>query len=169
MNIKTLAVAAALAVCGAASANTLDLGTFDENTSPLAFNHKQASVLASDVAFVDYVTFDLTSTNDAAGSLTFVNNGKFSLSLDSWVLNKVGVGAVAPVAGSTFDSILYSSLTAGSYSLEIHGTLKGGYKGNSYGGNFVTQLSPVPEPETYALLLAGLGAVGFVARRRRIG
>jgi hypothetical protein len=25
----------------------------------------------------------------------------------------------------------------------------------------------VPEPETYAMLLAGLGAVGWVARRRR--
>ncbi|MDR1854328.1 MAG: FxDxF family PEP-CTERM protein [Azoarcus sp.] len=26
---------------------------------------------------------------------------------------------------------------------------------------------PVPEPETYAMLLAGLGIVGMVARRRR--
>jgi hypothetical protein len=28
-------------------------------------------------------------------------------------------------------------------------------------------ISPIPEPETYALLLAGLGALGFVGRRRR--
>ena len=167
MNIKTLAAAAALAVCGAAGAATINLGTFDEDTSPLAFDHKQASVLANNVAFTDYVNFSLTSTNDASGSLTFVNNSKFSLSLDSWVLSKVGFGTIAADAGSTFADISYTGLSAGSYSLAIHGTLKKGFKGNTYGGNFVTQLSPVPEPETYALLLAGLGAVGFVVRRRQ--
>lgn len=30
----------------------------------------------------------------------------------------------------------------------------------------VTPTSPVPEPETYAMLLAGLGLIGFAARRR---
>jgi hypothetical protein len=33
--------------------------------------------------------------------------------------------------------------------------------------NFPTNVTFVPEPETYALMLAGLVAVGFVARRRR--
>lgn len=28
-------------------------------------------------------------------------------------------------------------------------------------------VTPIPEPETYALMLAGLGVLGFVARRRR--
>jgi hypothetical protein len=30
-----------------------------------------------------------------------------------------------------------------------------------------TPVTPVPEPETYALMLAGLGAMGFIARRRK--
>lgn len=32
---------------------------------------------------------------------------------------------------------------------------------------WVRDVTPVPEPETYALLLAGLGVVGFMARRRK--
>jgi hypothetical protein len=31
-----------------------------------------------------------------------------------------------------------------------------------------TAVSPAPEPSTYLLLLAGLGLIGFVARRRQI-
>jgi hypothetical protein len=29
------------------------------------------------------------------------------------------------------------------------------------------QVTPVPEPKTYAMLMAGLGLLGLIARRRR--
>jgi hypothetical protein len=35
------------------------------------------------------------------------------------------------------------------------------------GTTTVYSLAPVPEPETYALMLAGLALIGFMARRRR--
>lgn len=42
---------------------------------------------------------------------------------------------------------------------------------DSLGGSLdaisVTTTSPVPEPETYAMMLAGLGLLGFIARRRK--
>ncbi len=33
----------------------------------------------------------------------------------------------------------------------------------------IANVTAVPEPETYALMLAGLGVLGFVARRRKPG
>jgi len=39
--------------------------------------------------------------------------------------------------------------------------------GVSSGGAYTVTLAPVPEPESYAMLLAGLGLMGFIARRRK--
>jgi hypothetical protein len=58
----------------------------------------------------------------------------------------------------------------------FHGTTIGGFRINDlhvnaiYNGNsvkFGPSTSPIPEPETYALMLAGLAGLGFVARRKK--
>lgn len=53
---------------------------------------------------------------------------------------------------------------AGTYTLQIKGTVSGS-AGGSYGG-VLNIAQPVPEPETYGMLLAGLSIVGFASRRK---
>ena len=79
-------------------------------------------------------------------------------------------------------SFLDGFLGAGVYDLFDFGSFEGSFSGFSYNGlssGYAATLvfgatgvdlnvvGTVPEPETYALLLAGLGAIGWTARRRK--
>jgi hypothetical protein len=39
---------------------------------------------------------------------------------------------------------------------------------NDFTFNGAVSLAPVPEPETYGMMMAGLGLIGFIARRRKL-
>ena len=54
----------------------------------------------------------------------------------------------------------YSTFTAGITSYDPS------FQPVSFDGQTLTLAGPVPEPESYAMLLAGLGLLGFIARRR---
>ena len=78
------------------------------------------------------------------------------------------LGTVGPLSG-----VASSASTTGSfsplvnpYSLTIGVAISRSSAGTST-GDLNMQVSPIPEPETYALMMAGLGAIGFVARRRK--
>ncbi|MFD1121930.1 FxDxF family PEP-CTERM protein [Methylophilus flavus] len=58
----------------------------------------------------------------------------------------------------------FSNLAAGTYTLKFNLILGGNYTGN-YTISPVT--IPVPEPETYGMMLVGLGLMGTIALRRQ--
>ena len=83
----------------------------------------------------------------------------FQFSWDPDVASNGGYGAVvAELAGTV---ITASVRFDGGDVLTYSGTM--GIVGHDVAANLV----PVPEPETYAMLLAGLGLLGFVGSRRK--
>lgn len=83
----------------------------------------------------------------------------FAFSWDPDVASNDGYGAVvAELAGTV---ITASVRFDGGEVLTYSGTM--GIVGHDVAANLV----PVPEPETYAMLLAGLGLLGFVGYRRK--
>lgn len=92
-----------------------------------------------------------TLTFDSALTGTFVIGLKAANQYSYYLFN-----ALAPVTSLTFNS------TAG---VAVNG--RGIAQGLSHANLYVGPTPAVPEPETYALMLAGLGAIGFVASRRK--
>jgi hypothetical protein len=75
---------------------------------------------------------------------------------------KVLAGSFDPVGGLW--NVSGTGLTAGSYFLKVQGQVVID-DAATYSGN--VSILAVPEADTYAMLLAGLGLVGVVARRRK--
>lgn len=87
-----------------------------------------------------------TGTGGTAGDTLITNGSSMSTGqMDVWTLSS-------------------DNLTAGDYYVLVSGNLVSDTSA-SFGG--AVMLAPVPEPETYGMMLAGLGVLGFLARRRK--
>ncbi len=80
------------------------------------------------------------------------------------------IGTVFSFAGQAIQNTVFSNLAAGDYFFEVTGAI-GAPLGTSYNVTIqapsdTNPLPAVPEPGNMALLLAGLGLMGIVAKRR---
>lgn len=85
----------------------------------------------------------------------------------------ISKGTFAVLSGSSYFFGFDVTLNSGSFLTSFYegGHIGAGYanasgEGSSYG--ITSHVAPIPEPETYAMLLAGLGLLGFHARRRKL-
>jgi hypothetical protein len=166
MKLNQITVALALGVSAlAASASTTNWGPHD----PTEFGFGFGSVFAS-TSVVD--TFSFTLTAPASLVFTAVTND-FPPGLDltgsTLTLYAGPVGFGTFVAGLAFDSTQVQSFSgavaAGNYYFEVLSSVAPNATAGSY--TFTSEVSPVPEPEVYALMVAGLLGVGLLALRRR--
>jgi hypothetical protein len=167
MKLKTLAAALALMATGSAAFATT---TAIFPTGPDDSIHIGASFKSQSAATTDLYTFSITAPAIFNGSLTSTALGKLDYDFTSIVLD--GPGAYDFVFAHTGPDNMEkveigdTLLKTGSYTLRVLGKVDG-TSGGSWGGDVNLVAVPVPEPETYALLAGGLGALGFLARRRR--
>ncbi|MDR3429650.1 MULTISPECIES: FxDxF family PEP-CTERM protein [Silvimonas] len=160
------ASAGALAIPTVRAQNSLDLGVVHSPTNFIIDNTVTSST------FDDFIKFGVTPTS-------YADNVFFSqLSLGN--LQKIATATLSlwditsgnPLTYTFFGSVPLNEpaftaaemfLAGHTYALEVKGTLQDGAVQGVYG--ILGTLTPVPEPETYALL--GLGMVALVAARMR--
>ena len=158
MFTKSLVLAVALtANANMAFANdVIDAPAFTGLTSTFSALHTTGS-------FTDTFTFTQPGITSASVSVVTIGAGVADIDFISAMLNGQPLTLTTDAGG--FVELMYtpSSLAlTGPLTLTIKGTSG---SNASYSGTL--NVTAVPEPESYALLLAGLGVLGFVARRRR--
>jgi hypothetical protein len=136
---------------GSAYFGGLFTGKNEGNTfsDKFSFTTTMAGALSADLSSLsgtaknglDITGFDLYN----AGGLVLAGTSLSTGILDNWTLSS-------------------ASLAAGDYYVQVTGSVLSNAAGKYYAN---LALAPVPEPETYGMMLGGLGVLGLLARRRR--
>jgi hypothetical protein len=130
-------------------------------------------------SFLDTYLFSLPVTGSQQSSVAVaINLSDFNISNGAYSLfsttdyaagsfsDDVQVGGSWSFSGTTGSTVnTVTNLQSGYYYFRVSGL--GGIGGGQYLLNSSVVTAPIPEPETYALMLAGLSVLGVVARRKK--
>jgi hypothetical protein len=137
--------------------------------------------------FADHFTFSVTGTTSSnfdAIISSISRTADTGLDISGLSLYRVGGGTGTGTGGTAGDTLVSSgtsmssgqmdvwtlssdNLEAGNYYVMVSGNLVSDTSASFGGAVMLAPTAPVPEPETYGMMLAGLGVVGFLARRRK--
>jgi hypothetical protein len=136
----TIANSYSAAFSGNATTNTFELDLTGFNATDSFFGQVSAN-------FTGGAGYDVTGvTLDGISFVPLVNTKFHNNGADYWYLD-------------------LATLTSTVHSIVVTGTPLVNSPG--FTGSLSLNVAPVPEPETYAMFLAGLGVAGFMARRRK--
>lgn len=170
MNFKSFAkTATAIAVVSMAStgafAASYNLGTISPGDAPKSFNAYSGGVGMTE--FNDKFYFEVLTGGITGGSVVeFLIPNLLSATFTGAALYTFGGDLVATATGPSNSLSFTNAVTpAGKYYFNVIGDANGTPYA-AYNGSINVAVAAVPEPETYAMLLAGLGVMGAIAVRR---
>ena len=165
--LKKIAVAGVFGIASVSAVQAQDFGPYTTSQSidftrliaDADFIKTNGTTYVKGPYFEDSYEINLTQVSDFSYSITEIltgNNAQYDVTFLKY--------GFFDINGDEVTSL--TNLAAGTYFLTATGKLAG-----SLGGDFnvsfnINPITPVPEADTYALMLAGLGLMGFVSRRK---
>ena len=176
MKLKALAAIGVLAISGPAMAalsctSTTNVGTMGPPGISWADMNNGFSTAVG--GFADCYDFSVTAWTDTFGGVIWWDTTRNFIDLNVSSVSLYSNGTMIE-SDATPNDFAFNSLDAGSYQMVVSGSVTNTSSAGmhfpapvGYAGGFSAIAAAVPEPESYAMMMAGFLGVGAVALRRK--